>query len=128
MAEKNQSSQGGERRHSDRIKKNFILTYYAKSDPEHKYEITQLKNISLGGMCFITTKPYATGVQLSVELKTPYLSDTTHLDGRVLESHEKVSNMIYETRFQFGKLEPQAEFILARLIDFFIAGGKKLYE
>ena len=127
MPEKNQDAKG-ERRRSDRVKKNFILTYCSESDPEKRYEITQLKNISLGGMCFITTRSYTRGTKLSIELKTPYLSDTTHLDGKVLESHEKVKNMIYETRFQFGKLSPQAEFILARMIDFFISGGKKLYE
>lgn len=125
MADQEQSP--SERRQSHRIKKNFILTYFVKTDPSHKYEITQLKNISLGGMCFITTKPFARGTALGVDLKTPYLADTTHLEGRVLESHEKVKNMIYETRLQFEALNPQAQFILERLIDFFLK-GKNLYE
>jgi c-di-GMP-binding flagellar brake protein YcgR len=116
-----------ERRQYLRIKKNFILTYFVKSDPVHKYEITQLKNISLGGMCFITTKPFAPQTDLGVDLKTPYLSETTHLEGQVLESHEKVKNMIYETRLKFNALTPQAEIILTRLVDFFLS-GKKFYE
>src|SRR5689334_19726005 len=95
MTNQDQSS-SSERRRSDRVKKNFILTYYNKSDPAHKYEITQLKNIGMGGMCFITSKPYALGTILGIDLKTPYLSDTTKLEGRVLESHEKVKNIIYE--------------------------------
>ena len=127
MTNHDEASQN-ERRRSDRIKKNFILTYYNKADPSHKYEITQLKNIGMGGMCFITSKPYAPGTILGIDLKTPYLSDTTHLEGRVLESHEKVKNIIYETRVQFLELDREAEFILARLIDFFINGGKGLYE
>ncbi len=119
----NQDQSQNERRRSERIKKNFILTYFNKSDPSHKYEITQLKNIGMGGMCFITSKPYGPGTVLGVDLKTPYLSDTTHLEGKVLESHERVKNVIYETRLQFLQLDREAEFILARLIDFFMSGG-----
>ena len=127
MTEKDESAKG-ERRHSDRIKKNFILTYYAKSDPEHKYEITQLKNLSLGGICCITSKTYAPETKIGLELKTPYISDTTYLEGIVLESHEKVKNIIYETRLKFEDLKPQAEFLLAKVIDYFLSGGKSHYE
>ena len=45
----NESSK--ERRQYERIKKSFILSYYDLTIPEIKYTITQLKNISFGGMC-----------------------------------------------------------------------------
>ena len=45
--------------------------------------------------------------KLIVELKTPYLVDITHLEGTVLESHEKIPNIIYETRLQFENLSSQ---------------------
>jgi len=111
-----------ERRHYARINKNFILSFYLKNDPSKKHEITQLKNISMGGMCFITTSAYERKSKIAVELRTPYISETTHMEGVVLASHEKVKNMIYETRLQFEFLESQAEFLLTKLIDIFKQG------
>ena len=109
-----------ERRRYKRINKHFILTYFDKSNPSRKQEITQLKNISMGGMCFVTSSRFESGTQMGIELKTPYLADTTYLEGVVLESHEKVLDIIYETRLKFEFLNPQAEFLLAKIIEFFI--------
>ena len=116
-----------ERRKYKRINKNFILTYFDKTNPDEKYEITQLKNISLGGMCFITTRRFEPPAELRVELKTPFLSEATFLEGKILESHEKVKNLIYETRIQFSNLVPHAVIILEQLIEFFTKGEKKRY-
>ncbi|MDO8580598.1 MAG: PilZ domain-containing protein [Candidatus Omnitrophota bacterium] len=55
-----------ERRKYKRINKNFILTYYEKIKPKERYEVTQMKNISLGGMCFITTQAYPPSTLIAV--------------------------------------------------------------
>ena len=116
-----------ERRRYKRINKTFVLHYFEKSAPSKQFEITQLKNIGMGGMCFITTQKYASGTHLGIQLKTPYLSDTTYLEGYVLESHEKVKNMLYETRLEFANLTTQAEILLANIIEFFVNEDKGNY-
>ena len=108
-----------ERRQYFRINKNFILTYFDQASPSQKYEITQLKNISLGGMCFITTKSFEPSMKLGIELKTPYLAGTTYLEGIVMESHEKMKDKIYETRLQFESLGAESRVLLEKLIEFF---------
>jgi len=112
-----------ERRQYVRIQKSFILTYYDQTKPDKKYEITQLKNISLGGMCFVTTKSFDPSAILSIELKTPYLAETTHLEGVVQQSHEKMKNKIYETRLQFKQLDTESKVLLEKLMEFFINGS-----
>ena len=109
-----------ERRQYERINKSFILSYFDQANPDHKFEITQLKNISFGGMCFITGQCYERSTNLSIELKTPYLAGTTHLEGTVIESYEKMVDKIYETRLKFGPLETEAKVLLGKLIDLFI--------
>ena len=111
-----------ERRQYIRIKKSFLLTYYLKDEPHRKFEITQLKNISLGGMCFVATFNLIPSTRLCVELKTPYLAETTHLEGIVLQSHEKMKNKIYETRLQFCELDTEATVLLKKLMDYFLNG------
>ena len=109
-----------ERRQYERINKSFILSYFDQAHPENKFEITQLKNISFGGMCFITGQSYEPSTKLCIELKTPYLAGTTHLEGVVLGSNEKMKDKIYETRLQFGLLEAEAKVLLGKLIELFV--------
>jgi c-di-GMP-binding flagellar brake protein YcgR len=108
-----------ERRQYQRIKKHFILTYFDKADPDVRFSASQLKNISLGGLCLITDQSFPIGTSLGIELKTPFLSELTHLEGTVLASHERVKDIIYETRLEFLQLSPQAEFVLNKIIQYF---------
>lgn len=114
-----------ERRKSPRIAKNFILSYFDKAHPDEKFELTQLKNIGRGGMCFITSREFTPGTKMGIELTTPYLAETTYLDGTVQESHEKIKGMIYETRIMFESLNSEAEYLLAELVEFFDDGKEK---
>lgn len=110
------------RRKFQRINKQFILTYFHIQDPENQYEITQLKNISEGGMCFVASRPSELNTQIGIKLKTPYLSDTTYFEGTVLGSHEKISNLVYEIRTEFSPLNESAKFLINKLKDVFLKG------
>ena len=117
-----------ERRQYQRIAQSFILSYFDLKSPKDKQEITQLKNISLGGMCFISSVSLPEGAKLGIDLKTPYIGSTTYFEGLVEGSHEKVKDLIYETRLKFINLHPDAEFLLNKLIEYFVRGEGKTYE
>jgi len=118
MKKKNEN-ENIERRKYIRMSKNFILSYNIKGKPSITHKVSQLKNISKGGICLITKQSYDPSTLLTIELRTPYLADVTQFEGTVLQSHEKISNIIYETRLQFNELSPQAEFLLQKLEEFF---------
>ena len=67
----------------------------------------------------ITSQSFKSDTTLGIELKTPFLSELVHLEGTVLESHEKMKDIIYETRLSFEDISPQAEFVLKKLIEHF---------
>jgi hypothetical protein len=115
---KSEEQKNSERRQHKRLDKNLILIYYEKNSPTQKYEITQLKNISKGGMCFISSRAIEPLTQLTVELKTPYFSHTTYIDGFVLESHVKAHNLIYQTRLQFQNVDLEKSYVIEKLIEF----------
>ena len=117
---------GIDRRRHKRIKKNFILNYFDKNKPEEKFELTQLKDISRGGLRFVTTKSFAAGTLLGIELKTPYISETTYLEGEILECSEKIKDMLYEIRLKFTALNTQAEITLTQLMEYFETKEKEL--
>ena len=108
-----------DRRQYIRIKKHFILAYYDKEHPEKRFDASQLKNISLGGMCFLTSQYFKPASIVSIELKTPYLTGTVYLEGKVLGCVEKLPKVIYETRLQFDKLSTQAEFVLNKIVEYY---------
>ena len=108
-----------ERRRYVRIEKHFIITYYDKNDPQVKRNVSQLKNISLGGICFVTSEQYTPKTEMGFELKTPYVADAVYIEGVILESREKIPNMIYETRLSFNNVSPEAQLILNKVIDTF---------
>jgi len=106
-----------ERRRYKRIKKHFILTYFNLADPQLRFAASQLKNISMGGMCLITSQLFEPKSLLGIELKTPFMTELVYLEGSVLASQERIKDVIYETRLEFTELSIQAKFILKKLIE-----------
>ncbi len=104
-----------ERRKHVRIYRNFILSYSLKNKAGVQHEISQVNNISLGGISFVATTAFEPGSELAIELQTPFLSDKVHLEGAVLQSIDKIPNLIYEIRVQFNQLSEQAKEVLTKI-------------
>ena len=117
------TTENPERRRYIRVKKNFIITYYNKEDPSLKSVVSQLKNIGMGGICIITSRHFEPSTRIGIDLKTPYIAEMIPLEGTVLESQEKVPDIIYETRIAFDELTPQAQSVLKRTIETFSKKG-----
>ncbi len=117
-----------ERRQFKRFEKNFILKYFELERSKEKHEITQLKNISQGGLCFIHSHKLEINIRLGIELKTPYISTNTYLEGIVLDTQEKIPGILYESRLRFEHLDSHAELILKELIEYFLKGDHKNYD
>jgi hypothetical protein len=111
-----------ERRKHVRVDRNFILTYTDKLTPNVKNEITQLRNISRGGMCFVATRSFEKSTVLLIEMRTPFTTGSIMLEGIVLESRERIKGMIYDVRLQFQNLPPQASDILEKIEYYGIKG------
>jgi hypothetical protein len=103
------------RREHIRVYRNFILSYHSVSNPSVHKEVSQINNISQGGMSFSVTSPLKSGEQLGIELKTPFLAETVYLQGEVLECREKIAQLIYEVRLKFKDPSTQAKEILAKV-------------
>lgn len=103
------------RRKHVRIYRHFILTYFPVSNPTQQHEVSQINNISQGGVSFAVTKPVEAATVLGIDLKTPFLSEGVYLQGEVLECREKISNLIYEVRLQFKDLSAQAQETLVKI-------------
>ena len=103
------------RRQFVRIYRSFILTYFSVSNSDVPKEVSQINNISQGGMNFSILSPINKGDILTVELKTPFLSEGLQMNGEVLECRDKIPGLIYEVRLQFKDLSSFAKEVLAKI-------------
>ncbi len=104
-----------ERRKHLRIYRNFIMSYHEKGKSADKHDISQVNNVSKGGLNFSSTQALAEGTVLAIELKTPFLADTIHLEGVVLQSMEKIPEMIYVVRLQFKEISQEVLTVLEKI-------------
>ena len=104
-----------ERRKYFRIYRNFILTYHEKGKSKSNHNVSQVNNVSKGGLSFSSTSSLKQGTLLEIDLKTPFLSDSIHLEGSVLESREKVADMIYEIRVEFQEIPESVSTVLEKI-------------
>ncbi len=104
-----------DRRQYVRIYRNFILSYHEKDKADVKYDISQVNNISKGGLCFVATRSFAPGAVIGIHLRTPFITDSVYMEGKVLNTAEKIAGLIYEVRIQFDQLAPQALDVLDKI-------------
>ena len=107
--------QGIERRQFPRVRKNYIIRFSEKNNPSLKFDVSQIENISRGGICFTSTIAFKEGAELAIELRTPYIADTIYLEGRILDSTEKINGMIYRNRLKFSQITPLAETVIEKI-------------
>lgn len=104
-----------ERRKHLRIYRNFILHCHEKGKAKSRHEISQVNNISRGGLNFSSSRALKEGAVVIIELQAPFIAGALRLEGVVLECKEKISDIIYEIRLQFQGLTPSALGMLERV-------------
>jgi hypothetical protein len=104
-----------ERRQFVRIKKNYIIRFCDKSNPSLRFEVSQVENVSKGGLCFTSTIKFDEGADLAIELRTPFVADTVFLEGHILHSRETVKGLLYANRLRFHDVSPQSANVLEKI-------------
>lgn len=116
---------GPEKRRTPRIIGRFIVSYRI-IDEADDVDITQTKNLSLGGMLLTTNRMFNPGINLALEIRLPFDPYPIMLIGRVIESSEIVRDMIYDTRIEFTSIDDRHKKIISETVDYFIGKEKEI--
>ena len=111
--------EGSERRRLPRAKGRFVVSYRILEE-EDNFDMSQTKNISLGGMLLTTNRKFGAGEKLALQIRLPLDSDPIMLVARVVESKEVVSNLIYDTRLEFLAVDSKHEKVIQKTINQFL--------
>lgn len=95
---------GANKRKYFRLDKSIIVSYSLKGDPFKRYDLSQTRNISYGGILFTTSKYFEKGVVLNMIIKFPFLRERINVEGEVVYCGLKKGN-IYETGVSFLNLD-----------------------
>ncbi len=101
-----EKDEGFEQRKYFRLDKAIIVSYCLKDDPRKKYDMSQTKNISYGGLLFTAGQYFEKGTSLDMIIKFPFIRERIKMLGEVTYCSLKKGN-IYELGVKFCDLEPR---------------------
>ncbi|MEW6102168.1 MAG: PilZ domain-containing protein [Candidatus Omnitrophota bacterium] len=113
---------GPDRRKHPRITARFIVSYRILDEVD-KTDISQTKNLSLGGMMLTTNKQFAPGTHLALEIRLPFDPHPIMIVAKVLESREVTRNLIYDTRLIFINVDSKHRKIIGETVDYYMKKG-----
>jgi len=113
---------GSERRRSPRITGRFIVSYRILEDSD-KADISQTRNLSLGGMLLTTNRKLDSGTSLALEIRLPFDPNPIMLIAKVLESREITHNLIYDTRLVFLSVDERHRKVITETVDYYLKKG-----
>ena len=89
-------------------------------EEEDNIDVTQTKDIGLGGMYLTTNRQFNPGTRLAVEIRLPFDPYPIILTARVVESYEVSKDLIYDTRLQFLSVDERHKNVINKTVDFYI--------
>ena len=116
MEKKDLAYSGKEQRKYGRVDCRF-LTSFLMSGAGDKVEITQSKNMSLGGILLTTSKPIKKAAIVNLEIRLPGASSPVLVSGKVIESTRNVNSLFYNTRFEFSSPSENDKEIIFKALD-----------
>ncbi|MFO8053110.1 MAG: PilZ domain-containing protein, partial [Candidatus Omnitrophota bacterium] len=91
---------GPERRKHPRLNANFVVSYRI-IEPPSDFDLSQTKDVSQGGLFLTTNRSFDKGTLLAMTVRFPFISEKLELTGQVVNSQERVKNLLYETHIKF---------------------------
>lgn len=115
--------EGLDRRKHPRIAGRFIVSYRILDEVDN-LDISQTKNLSLGGMLLTTNRQFQVGTKLALEIRLPFDPDPIILIAKVHESREVTKNLIYDTRLGFLAVDEKHRKSMSETVDYYLKKGR----
>lgn len=110
---------GSEKRKHPRIDGRFIVSYRILEEDDN-IDISQTKNLSLGGMLLTTNKSFDAGTNIALEIRLPFDPNPIMLIAKVVESREVTKDLIYDTRLSFIAVDERHKGAINQTVDYYL--------
>jgi hypothetical protein len=113
---------GPEKRKYPRALGRFIVSYRVIPNNSNA-DLTQTKNLSLGGMLLTTNCKFSEGTNLALEIRLPFDPNPIMIIAKVLESKEITKGIIYDTRLIFLAVDEKHRKVINETVGYYIKKG-----
>ncbi|OGX39816.1 MAG: hypothetical protein A2984_01140 [Omnitrophica WOR_2 bacterium RIFCSPLOWO2_01_FULL_41_12] len=110
---------GPDRRKSPRISARFIVSYRIMDEVDN-VDISQTKNMSMGGMLITTNKKFDSGTNLALEIRLPFDPHPIIMVGKVIDSREITKGLIYDTRLEFLAVDEKHRKLIGQTVEYYL--------
>ncbi|MFH1281486.1 MAG: PilZ domain-containing protein [Candidatus Omnitrophota bacterium] len=114
--------EGKEKRMHPRASGRFIVSYRVIPN-NNNADISQTKNLCLGGMLLTTNCQFPVGTNLALEIRLPFDPDPIMIIAKVLESKEITKNIIYDTRLVFLAIDEKHRLAIGETVGYYLKKG-----
>ncbi len=109
---------GPERRKAHRIGARFMVSYRMLEEADN-LDISQTKNLSLGGMLLTTNRFFPPNTKLALEMRLPFDPNPIMIIAKVIESREITKELIYDTRLVFLAVDERHKKIVKQTVGYY---------
>lgn len=96
-----------ERRMYPHFRKQYTVIFALRDEPHKTYDMSQLLDISRGGLKFFSYVHYPVGVRIVFHIRFPFLyPEVTTIEGEVVGTEAVLQGMTYKIRIKFINLTP----------------------
>jgi len=106
-----------ERRRFKRISGTYVVSYAPIKGEEIKFDISQTRNLSEGGLLFIADRKFEKETILKIKLRLPEFSDYVIVKARVVGSGQTAKGLMHEIRVQFVEIDQKIKDAIKRLVN-----------
>ena len=113
---------GPERRKHPRIAGRFVVSYRVLEEVDN-IDISQTRDLSLGGMLLTTNRQFNPGTNLALEIRLPFDPNPIMLIAKVIESREITKDLIYDTRLNFLAIDERHKKAVSQTVTYYLKKG-----
>ena len=106
-----------ERRKFKRINGSYIVSYAPIRGEDLKFDVSQTKDLSEGGLLFISDRKFDKDIILKIKLRLPEFSDYVIVKVQVVDSIQMAKGVICETRAKFVDIDNNVKEAIKRLVE-----------
>ncbi len=114
---------GPEKRKYPRANGRFIVSYRVIPNNSDA-DISQTKNLSLGGMLLTTNCQFPIGTNLALQIRLPFDPDPIMIIAKVLDSKEITNGVIYDTRLVFLAIDEKHRKVIGETVGYYLKKGQ----
>lgn len=106
-----------DKRKFKRIDGNYVVSYAPIKGEDLKFDVSQTKNLSEGGLLFISDRKFEKNTVLKIKLRLPEFSDYVIVKAQVIDSIQRAKGIMNETRVMFVDIDKNIREAIRRLAE-----------